>query len=99
MTRIPCANSTGCVLVEPTASGVDLTWLINDEDGLGEPVFHLTVPEALVRDLGANLHLLVIALADLGLGFQINGTRDLQQIRVRAQQADVEFTRLMRGGL
>ena len=99
MTRIPCANSTGCVLVEPTASGVDLTWLINDEDGLGEPVFHLAVPVALARDLGANLHQLVIALAEQGLGFAINGTRDPEQIRVRAQKMDDEFTRLMRGGL
>jgi hypothetical protein len=90
MTRIPCANSTGSVLVEPNPSGVDLTWLINDEDGLGEPVFHLGVPAALARDLGTNLHLLVIALAEQGLGFQVDGPRDLQQTTIRAKRYDAE---------
>ena len=92
MTRIPCANSTGSVLVEPTASGVgvELTGYLNDEDGLGETVYHLTVPEALVRDLGANLHQLVLALAEQGLGFSINGTRDLEQTTARARRYDAE---------
>ena len=95
-TVIPCANSSGKVVVE---DGEPLLWHLNAEDGIGQDVWHLAIPPQLLRDLGANVGAFVEALQARGLGLAVEGAHDRDQQRQRWQADDDEMGRRARGRL
>jgi hypothetical protein len=97
MTRIPCANSSGCVVLYEGDNG--MTWHLNAEDGLGQEVWHLALPPALLRDLGANIVQLLDALNARGLGLAVEGRNDRDQQLAAQRRADDDAMRRARGGL
>lgn len=86
-TVIPCANSTGRVVLDEDNI---LVWHITAEDGLGVDVWPLAIPPDLLRDLGANVVQLVDALTARGLGMAVQGPSDRDQALQRARINDAE---------
>lgn len=88
-TTIRCAASSGKVVLEDGC----LYWHVNDEDGLGQEVWHLALPPQLLRDLGANVPQLVDALNAAGLGLAVQGPndRDQQLARMRADDEHLRW--------
>lgn len=95
-TVITCANSSGRVVLEDSDP---VRWEMNDQDGIGQEVWHLAVPLSLCRDLGANLLSLVVALNARGLGFAVEGPNDRDADLLRQRRQDDEFTRRLTGRL
>ena len=95
MTTIPI-NGGGKVVLDDSGY---LTWHLDDEDGLGQDIWPLGLPMALVRALGADgLMALVQALSAQGIGFGIDQPRDREQQRLRAKKIDDDLS-WGRGGL
>lgn len=88
MTKIKCANG-GAVELDDSRSRVELTWYLNDEDGLGQVVDPHLMPASMIKALGTTgTGVLIHELLHHGIGATVDVPQDVVQRASFARQWD-----------